>query len=226
MGQLVQLSELNALPDAWRTRLEDVIPLLPSCRIVICYGSRWAGIPRPSSDYDMLMIGDESLVDQQVVELRRSVKAVWPDIDWRWLSVRGARANRLINPTLNCAIQTGGVLGDLTLLGEMVPIPIVSILGAMQDVIAELEDLRQWDDPWGDDGREYRQLAKRLVVLEQTLVGIADGQKLSKEVQRIMESPDMENLLVQRAEQIMRRACNSAANAGDHALEYAIHGKP
>lgn len=224
MGQLVDLEELQTLPDAWRTRLEGVLALVPTCRIIICYGSRWAGIPRPSSDYDMLMIGNESLVDQQIVELRRSVKAAWPDVDWRWLSVRGARANRLINPTLNWAIQTGCVLGDLTLLGEMVPIAIMSVLGAAQDVVAELEDLRQWDDPWGDDGREYRQLAKRLVVLEQTLNGIADSQKLSREVQRIMESPDVENLMVQRAEQVMRRARNSAANAGDRALEHAIHG--
>lgn len=224
MGQLVHLNELKTLPNAWSTRLEGLLSLLPTCRIIICYGSRWAGIPCPSSDYDVLMIGDESLVDQRIVELRHSVKAVWSDVDWHWLSIRGAKANRLINPTLNWAIQTGCVLGDLTLLGEMVPIPIMSVLGAAQDVMTELEDLRQWDDPWGDNGREYRQLAKRLVVLEQTLNGIADSQKLSTEVQRIMESPDVENFLVQRAEQVMRKARNSEANAGDYALEHAIHG--
>lgn len=224
MGQVVQLSELNALPDAWRTRLQDLLPLLPTCRIIICYGSRWAGIPRPSSDYDMLMIGDESLSDLQIVKLRSSVKAIWPDVDWRWLSIRGARANRLINPTLNWAIQTGCILGDLTLLGKTVPTPMMSVLGAAQDVLTELEDLRQWDDPWGDDGREYRQLAKRLVVLEQTLNGIVDSQQLSEEVLHIMESRNVENLLMQRVERVMRGARNAAANAGDRALEHTIHG--
>ncbi|AEW04667.1 hypothetical protein Sulac_1167 [Sulfobacillus acidophilus DSM 10332] len=224
MGQLVQSYELSKLPDAWRIRLTDVLALLPPCRIVICYGSQWGGIPRMSSDYDVLVIGDQSLTDQKIVELRRSVRTIWLDVDWRWLSIQGARANRLINPTLNWIIQTGCVLGDATLLGEPVPTPILSILGAAQDVMVELEDLQQWDDPWGDDRREYRQLAKRLVVLEQTLSGIADSQKLSEEVQHIMESPDVENLLMRRTEQVIWQARHMTGNAGDRMLESIIHG--
>lgn len=177
-----------------------------------------------SSDYDVLVIGDQSLTDQKIVELRRSVRTIWLDVDWRWLSIQGARANRLINPTLNWIIQTGCVLGDATLLGEPVPTPILSILGAAQDVMVELEDLQQWDDPWGDDRREYRQLAKRLVVLEQTLSGIADSQKLSEEVQHIMESPDVENLLMRRTEQVIWQARHMTGNAGDRMLESIIHG--
>ncbi|PSR27153.1 MAG: hypothetical protein C7B47_08785 [Sulfobacillus thermosulfidooxidans] len=224
MGQPVQLSDLNVLPQAWRIRLADVLALLPSCRIVICYGSRWNGIPRPSSDYDMMLIGDKPLRDQEIVELRRSIKTGWPDVDWHWLSIKGARANRLINPTLNWIMKTGYVLGDVTLLGEPVPTPILSVLGAAQDVMVELEDLQQWDDPWGDDGREYRQLAKRLVVLEQTLNGIANSQKLSREVQHIMESPDVGDLLKRRTEQVIWQARHSTANARDRMLESTVHG--
>ncbi|AEJ40873.1 hypothetical protein TPY_2713 [Sulfobacillus acidophilus TPY] len=90
--------------------------------------------------------------------------------------------------------------------------------------MVELEDLQQWDDPWGDDRREYRQLAKRLVVLEQTLSGIADSQKLSEEVQHIMESPDVENLLMRRTEQVIWQARHMTGNAGDRMLESIIHG--
>jgi hypothetical protein len=170
------------------------------------------------------MIGDHSLTNQEIVALRRSVRAIWPDVDWRWLSIKAARANRLINPTLNWIMQTGCVLGEVTLLGEAVPTPVLSILGAAQDVVVELEDLQTWDDPWAGNGREYRQLAKRLIVLEQTLNGIADSQELSREVQRIMASPDVQAVLLQRAEQIIRQARNSTANAGDRMLENSIHG--
>ncbi|WP_020372972.1 hypothetical protein [Sulfobacillus thermosulfidooxidans] len=224
MDHLIPSDALTQLPDAWRKRVTDVLALLPSCRLVICYGSHWGGIPRASSDYDVLTVGDQSLVHSAILQIRRTIRTIWPDVDWHWLSISAARANRLINPTLNWIMNTGYVLGDASLLGEPVPTPILSILGAAQDVMVELEDLQQWDDPWGDNGREYRQLAKRLVVLEQTLDGIADSRMLSQELESIMQSPDVEHLLMRRAQQVIAKAHHMTGNAGDRLLESMIHG--
>ncbi|SMC01892.1 hypothetical protein SAMN00768000_0139 [Sulfobacillus thermosulfidooxidans DSM 9293] len=61
-------------------------------------------------------------------------------------------------------------------------------------------------------------------MLEQTLNGTANSQKLSREVQHIMESPDVGGLLKRRTEQVIWQARHSTANAGDRMLESTVHG--
>ncbi|MCL6562460.1 MAG: hypothetical protein K6U87_05580 [Firmicutes bacterium] len=223
MGSQVEAEWIQGLPTAWRQRLESILPVVPAPHIIICYGSRWAGLPLPNSDYDVLMIGESTLSPGESAAVRRTIRRVAPDVDWRWLSLRGARANRLINPTLSWAMRTGKVLGHVDLLGEPVPVPVTSLRAAAEDILDDLEGLGRLDDPWAEEGKAYRQLAKRLVVLEQLLEDRPDARALSHEVTRIMEGGHPEQTIARRAERVIARTQALPLNAGDALLRRVVH---
>ena len=213
-----------ALPSDWKVRVEQLLSLMPSVRLILCYGSRWAGIATPESDYDMIVIGNKMLSLHDVAHLRRQVKQRLPDVDWHWLSVRGARANRLINPTLSWAMRTGYVVGDPHVLGPEVPVPISTLRSTAQDVLDDLNALHRLDDPWDGNGLAFRQLAKRVVVLDQILAGVANSLHLSREVQLIMQAGNPEQAIRMRAQAIIDQTVQIPPNAGDVAFHEAIHG--
>lgn len=214
---------LQALPSPWRRRLERVAPLAPTPRIIVCFGSRWGGLPRPDSDYDVLMIGDSPLAPGELMAIHRAVRRAAPDVDWRWLSLRGAQAHRLIHPALSWALRPGHALGDVGLLGPQAPMPATSLRLAAQDILDDLEAVARLDDPWDEDGRAYRRVTKRLVVLEQLLDGEPDARALALEVAEIMAGAHPHAAIARRAERVI--ACTRALplNAGDAPLRRAVH---
>lgn len=193
-------------------------------RLILCYGSRWAGIPSVESDFDVIVIGDETLSLRDVIHLRRQVQLRLPDVDLHWLSIRGDRANGLINPTLSWAMQSGYVVGDPQVLGTDVPVPISALRSAAQDVLDDLDALHRLDDPWDGNGSAFRQLVKRVVVLEQLLQEVTNAFRLSREVQLIMQTGSPEQVIRTRAQAVISQTVKIPPNAGDVAFHEAIHG--
>lgn len=220
--------DMSKVPFVWQARLARLLSCLPPARLIILYGSRWAGMPEPTSAYVVLVVGDDPMDPRVVKDLRFQMRQIVPDLHWNWLSVRGGRLASFINPEIPWAIHTGYLIGDASVFDTVLPVPAFTLLSSTLDIPDDLEALHRGDDEVDAAGTDldhtddYRQLAKRLLILEQLAQGPCYAVKLACDVRRLMRSANVEVVLLQRAHRLADRLRHEPLNARDRAFQEFI----